>query len=142
VNFRRALRREEPEINFIPLIDVLLVILIFLMVSTTYAKYSELQVNLPSAAGEPSPERPAEMVVGVAADGRYTVDKRPVPFRDPAAFAQELQQVAAGRKDVIVIIYADAGASHQSVVNVLESARLAGLPKVTFAAQSGTAASR
>jgi biopolymer transport protein ExbD len=142
MNFRRAVRREEPEINFIPLIDVLLVILIFLMVSTTYARFSELQVNLPSATGEPGGERIAEMVVGVAADGRYTIDKRAVPYRDPASFSQELQRVAADKKDVIVIIYADAGASHQAVVNVLEAARLAGLPKVTFAAQSGAAASR
>ncbi len=142
MNFRRALRREEPEINFIPLIDVLLVILIFLMVTTTYAKYSELQVKLPSATGEPATDRPAELVVGVGADGRYTVDKRAVPFRDPPSFARELQRLAAGRKDPMVIVYADAGASHQSVVNVLESARLAGLAKVTFAAQSGAAASR
>jgi biopolymer transport protein ExbD len=142
VNFRRALRREDPEINFIPLIDVLLVILIFLMVTTTYAKYSELQVNLPSAAGEPTNDRPAELVVGVAADGRYTIDKRAVAFRDPSAFAQELHRVAGGRKDPTVIIYADAGASHQAVVNVLESARLAGLAKVTFAAQSGAATAR
>jgi biopolymer transport protein ExbD len=142
VNFRRAFRREDPEINFIPLIDVLLVILIFLMVTTTYAKYSELQVNLPSATGEPTADRPAELVVGVSADGRYTVDKRAVAFRDPSGFAQELQRIAAGRTDPIVIIYADAGASHQAVVNVLESARLAGLGRISFAAQSGAAASR
>jgi biopolymer transport protein ExbD len=142
MNFRRALRRDEPEINFIPLIDVLLVILIFLMVTTTYAKYSELQVNLPSATGDPTTEKPVEMVVGVAADGRYTIDKQPVPFRDPSAFAEELQRVAAGRNDAIVVIYADAGATHQAVINVLESARLAGLGRVTFAAQSGTAAAR
>ena len=142
MNFRRGLRREEPEINFIPLIDVLLVILIFLMVSTTYTKYSELQVNLPAVTGEPSSERPVELLVGVAADGRYSIDKRAVPFSSPSSFAQELQRVAAGKKDLIVIIHADAGATHQAVVNVLESARLAGLPKVTFAAQSGAAASR
>jgi biopolymer transport protein ExbD len=142
VNFRRAFRREEPEINFIPLIDVLLVILIFLMVTTTFNRFSELQVNLPAAAGEALPERPAELVVGVGADGRYTVDKRPVAFRDPSGFARELQRIASGRNDPIVVIYADAGASHQAVVNVLESARLAGLAKVTFAAQSGAAAAR
>ena len=142
MNFRRALRREDPEINFIPLIDVLLVILIFLMVTTTYARYSELQVNLPAATGEPTPDRPAELVVGVAADGRYTVDKRAVAFRDPSGFAQELRRIAGSRQDPIVVIYADAGASHQAVVNVLESARLAGLAKVTFAAQSGAASSR
>jgi len=142
MNFRRGVRREEPEINFIPLIDVLLVILIFLMVSTTYAKFTELQVNLPSATGEPLSDRPVEIVVGVAADGRYTVDKRPVAFRDPTAFGQELQRVAAGSKDPIVVIHADAGATHQAVVNVLEAARLGGVARVTFAAQSGAATSR
>lgn len=142
MNFRRALRREDPEINFIPLIDVLLVILIFLMVTTTFTRYSELQVNLPAATGEATPDRPAELVVGVAADGRYTVDKQAVAFRDPSSFALELQRLASGRRDPIVVIYADAGASHQAVVNVLESARLAGLAKVTFAAQSGAASSR
>jgi len=142
MNFRRGVRREEPEINFIPLIDVLLVILIFLMVSTTYAKFTELQVNLPSATGEPLSDRPIEIVVGVAADGRYTVDKRPVAFRDPAGFGQELQRVAAGSKDPIVVIYADAGATHQAVVNVLEAARIGGVARVTFAAQSGAATTR
>jgi len=142
MNFRRGVRREEPEINFIPLIDVLLVILIFLMVSTTYAKFTELQVNLPSATGEPLSERPVEIVVGVGSDGRYTIDKRPVAFRDPAGFGQELQRVAAGGKDPVVVIYADAGATHQAVVNVLEAARLGGVARVTFAAQAGTATSR
>ena len=87
MNFRRALRREEPEINFIPLIDVLLVILIFLMVTTTYAQVQRTAGQPASATGEPTTDRPAELVVGVAADGRYTVDKRAVPFRDPASFA-------------------------------------------------------
>ena len=142
MNFRRALRREEPEINFIPLIDVLLVILIFLMVTTTFARHSELQVNLPSATGEAAADRPAEILVGVGADGRYTVDKQPVAFRNPGSFGQELQRIAAGRKDAIVVIYADAGATHQAVVNVLESARLGGIAKVTFAAQTSGAGSR
>ncbi|MGE0803353.1 MAG: ExbD/TolR family protein [Lautropia sp.] len=142
MNFRRSLRREEPEINFIPLIDLLLVILIFLMVTTTYSRFSELQVNLPSATGEPTPERPAEIVVGVTTDNRYTIDKQPVPFRDPAGLAQNLQRAAAGRREPVVVIFADAGASHQAVVNVLESARLAGLARVTFAAQSSQSAPR
>lgn len=137
MNFRRALRRDEPEINFIPLIDVLLVILIFLMVTTTFSKYSELQVNLPSTSANPAPERPVEIVVGVGPDGRYTIDRRPVAFRDAAGFGQELRRATANRRDPVLVIFADAGASHQSVINVMESARLAGLPKVTFAAQSG-----
>jgi biopolymer transport protein ExbD len=139
MNFRRGIRREEPEINFIPLIDLLLVILIFLMVTTTYSRYSELQVNLPSAAVDQAVERPVEIAVAVSADARYTIDGSPATFRDPGAFGQELTRAAAGRKEPTIVIYADAGASHQAVVNVLEAARLAGLGKVSFATQTGGA---
>ncbi|MGE0311097.1 MAG: ExbD/TolR family protein [Lautropia sp.] len=142
MNFRRHIRREDPEINFIPLIDVLLVILIFLMVTTTFTRYSELQVNLPSANADRTPQRPVEIVIAVAADGRYSVDRKPVAFASPAGFAGELRRIAAGRKDPTVVIVADAGASHQSVVSVMEAARLAGLAKVTFAAQSSAAGAR
>ena len=137
MNFRRGQRREEPEINFIPLIDLLLVILIFLLVTTTYSKFSELQVNLPSVSSDPAVERPAEIAVAIAADGRYTIDGQAAAWRDPAGFAQLLGRSATGRKEPTVVIYADAGASHQSVVNVLEAARLAGLGKVSFATQAG-----
>jgi biopolymer transport protein ExbD len=139
MNFRRGFRREEPEINFIPLIDLLLVILIFLMVTTTYAKFSELQVNLPSAAVDQQAQRPVEIAVAVGADGRYAIDGAGAEFRDAAGFAQLLARAAAGRKEPTVVVYADSGASHQSVVNVLEAARLAGLAKVSFATQSGGA---
>ena len=140
MNFRRGVRREDPEINFIPLIDVLLVILIFLMVTTTFSRYSELKVDLPSANADRTPQRPVEIVIAVAADGRYSVDKRALANTDAAAFAAELRRLAAGKKDPTVVIVADAGASHQSVISVMEAARLAGLPKVTFAAQSSGSA--
>jgi len=139
MNFRRSLRRDEPEINFIPLIDVLLVILIFLMVTTSYVKFSELQVNLPSAALDPVSQRPVEIAVAVGADGRYSIDGAGAEFRDAAGFAQLLARAAADRKEPTLVVYADSGASHQSVINVLEAARLAGLAKVSFATQSGNA---
>lgn len=139
MNFRRGHRREEPEINFIPLIDLLLVVLIFLLVTTSYSKFNELQVNLPSAAVDPAVDRPVEIAIGVGADGRYTIDGAAAAWRDPSSFAQELARTASGRSDPTVVVYADAGASHQSVVNVLEAARLAGLGKVSFATQTGGA---
>lgn len=137
MNFRRGIRRDEPEINFIPLIDLLLVILIFLLVTTTYSRFSELQVNLPSAAVEQSAERPVEIAVSVSSESKYAIDGSPATWRDAAGFAQQLTRAVAGRAEPTVVIYADAGASHQAVVNILEAARLAGLGKVSFATQTG-----
>lgn len=136
MNFRSRLRREEPEMNFIPLIDLLLVILIFLMVTTTYSKFTELKVNLPEAGAISASERPTEILVAVSAAGRYSIDGVETAFGSPSSFAQSLNRVAkAATNDPMLVIYADAAASHQAVVNVLEAARLAGLGKVTFAAQ-------
>jgi biopolymer transport protein ExbD len=140
MNFRRGVRRDEPEINFIPLIDLLLVILIFLLVTTTYSRFSALQVNLPSASADPAVERPLEIIITVSAQGQYAIDGEITPFRDPTQFAQTLGRVAAaGRGEPTVVIRADAGASHQAVIHVLEAARLAGLGKVSFATQTAGA---
>ena len=129
-------RIEEPEINLIPFIDVLLVVLIFLMLSTTYSRFTELQINLPAADAEKLRERPAEVLVAVAADGRYAVNRKPVDGRSVELLTTELSAAAAGRADTVVIISADALAAHQAVVNVLDAARRAGLSRLTFAAQS------
>jgi len=80
MNFRRGKQREEPEINLVPMIDVMLVILIFLMITTTYSKYTELQINLPTADAEKQPERPNEITVVVNAQGQYTINRAPVAF--------------------------------------------------------------
>jgi biopolymer transport protein ExbD len=133
---------ETPEINLIPFIDVLLVVLIFLVLSTTYSRFTELQINLPSANAEQLRERPAEVLVAVAADGRYSINAKPVDGRSVELLTTELQAAAAGRADAVVIISADATAAHQSVVNVLDAARRAGLPRLTFAAQTDSAAAR
>jgi len=136
MNFRRH-RHEEPEINLIPFIDVLLVILIFLMLSTTYSRFTELQLTLPSANAEAMRERPAQIVVAIAADGRTLLDRREVDGRSVERLTAELTAAAAGRNDAVLIISADALSSHQSVINVLDAARRAGLARLTFAAQSG-----
>ena len=142
MNFRRHRHPEEPEINLIPFIDVLLVILIFLMLSTTYARFNELQLTLPAADAEKLRERPAQIVVAVAADGRTLIDRRPVDGRSVDRLAAELRDAAAGRGEVVVIVAADATTPHQAVINVLDAARRAGLARVTFAAQSGQARAR
>ncbi len=141
MNFRKP-RPEDPEINLIPFIDVLLVILIFLMLSTTYSKFTELQVALPVANADAPRDRPAEIIVAVAADGRYTVDHQAVDGRNVELLVAALRAAAEQRKDPTVIISADATSTHQSVVNVLDAARRVGLNRLTFAAQvpaAGTA---
>ena len=134
MRFRRR-HDEEPEINLIPLIDVMLIVLIFLAVSTTYSRFTELQIELPRADATKPQTRPNEIQIAITADGRYAVDRQIVPFAEPSAFAQQLVKAAEGRNNPVVVINADAQAPHQSVIGVMEAARIAGLPRIAFAAQ-------
>jgi len=137
MNFRLGAHGEEPEINLIPLIDVLLVILIFLMVTTTYSRYAELQINLPTAEANKPEERPNQINVAVDGQGKYVINKSTVPFRTPESFADELKRAAGGNADPVIIINADAAATHQSVINIMEAARIAGFSRITFTTQAG-----
>lgn len=143
MNFRKGKGREDPEINLIPFIDVLLVILIFLMVTTSYSKFTELQINLPTADAEKALEKPVELNVGINAQGEYMIDNARVSYRNPGGLAEDLKNAVSAKgdskKEPVVIIAADGLTPHQSVINVLEAARLAGYVKVTFAAQSSRA---
>jgi biopolymer transport protein ExbD len=139
MNFRTR-SREEPEINLIPFIDVLLVVLIFLMLSTTYSKFTELQLRLPVADADAQRDYPREVVVGVSSDGRYTVNKQAVVGRGADVLSMALTDAAKAGKESVVIVSADAMAPHQSVITVLEAARRSGLNQVTFAAQSSAQA--
>jgi biopolymer transport protein ExbD len=141
MNFRPR-QRDEPEINLIPFIDVLLVVLIFLMLSTTYSKFTELQLKLPVADADAQRDYPKEVIVGIAADGRYTINRNPITGRSVDAVARALGDAAKAGKDSVVIISADGAAPHQSVITVLESARRAGLNQITFAAQSSLTGAR
>ncbi len=134
MNFRHR-QREEPEINLIPFIDVLLVVLIFLMLSTTYSKFTELQLKLPVADAETQRDYPKEVLVTVTSDGRYTVNKTAVYGNGVDTLSASLKNAAQAGKDTVVIISADASAAHQSVVSVMEAARRAGLTQITFATQ-------
>ena len=136
MNFQRGEEKEPLEINLVPMIDVMLVILIFLMVSTTYSKYTELQLSLPSAQAERQPERPNEVTVLVNAQGQYVVNKVPVPFKGVEQLADELRRASGALKEPIVVITADAAATHQSVIRVMEASRLAGLSQITFTTQA------
>lgn len=134
MNFRPG-NRDEPEINLIPFIDVLLVVLIFLMLTTTYSKFTELQVNLPVADAEQQRTNPKEVVVAVGSDGRYAINREVLEGAGVDTLTNALARAAQDSKDVVVIISADAAATHQSVINVMDAARRAGLVQVTFATQ-------
>jgi biopolymer transport protein ExbD len=135
MNFRRGRTREEPEINLIPMIDVLLVILIFLMITTTYSKFSGLDINLPTADAQQPQEQPNEVNVVVTATGEVMVNKSPVGSRDVSAIGAALSRAAATAKDPVVIINADAKATHQSVIDVMQASQQAGLTHISFATQ-------
>jgi biopolymer transport protein ExbD len=141
MNFRKP-RPEDPEINLIPFIDVLLVVLIFLMLSTTYSKFTEMQLRLPVADVEAQRDYPKEVIVAVSADGRYSVNKSVLPDRSVETVAAALAAASGGARDNVVIISADASAAHQSVITVMEAARRAGLMQITFATQSAAQAGR
>jgi len=132
--------REEPEINLIPFIDVLLVVLIFLMLTTTYSKFTEMQLRLPVADAQAQRDYPKEVIVAVSSDGRYMVNKVAVEGRSVDAVAGALNDAARAGRDSVVIIGADAATPHQSVITVMEAARRSGLSQITFATQSSAQA--
>jgi biopolymer transport protein ExbD len=136
MNFQRGRSREDPEMNLVPLIDVLMVILIFLMVTTTYAKFAELQINLPEASGEPNIEKPAVINVAVDAAGRYVINDTGTNYASPESFADALKRASGGAKEPVININADAAATHQSVINIMEAARIAGYTHITFTTQA------
>jgi len=135
VNFQRGRVREEPEINLIPMIDVLLVILIFLMITTTYSKFAGLEINLPTADAQPPKEQPAEINVVVTASGDVLVNKVPVTGRNVDSIGIALKRAAGEGREPVVIINADAKATHQSVIDVMQAAQQSGLSHISFATQ-------
>ena len=136
MNFQRGRGHDEPEINLIPLIDVLLVIIIFLMLTTTYAKFSGLEINLPTADASKQSEQPNEVNVAVTASGQILINKAPLPVVDVKAIAEAMRRAAGDRKEPLIVINADAKATHQSVVDIMQAAQTAGYPHISFATQS------
>jgi len=136
MNFQRRRNREEPEINLIPMIDVLLVILIFLMVTTSYAKYSKLQIDLPQASGEPVTTQDKPINVAVDASEHYAINNNGVNYTGIDSLVASLQEAAGDQMDPTIVINADSKAPHQSVINVMEAARRAGFGRITFTTQS------
>ena len=138
MNFQRGRQKEEPEINLVPMIDVLLVILIFLVVTTTYSKFAELEITLPEASTEEvdkNIERPQAIDITVNAMGEYTINLTPVKSTSIEYLRDSLRDAAKDQQDPLIIINADAKAAYQSVITVMEAARLAGYNKITFVSE-------
>lgn len=141
MNFRPG-TRDEPEINLIPFIDILLVVLIFLMLTTTYSKFTELKVNLPVAEAEAQRQNPREVIVAVGSDGRYAINQTVLDGVSVEQLTRALAAAAQDSREMVVVISADATATHQSVINVMDAARRAGLVQITFATQQPSAGRR
>ena len=132
MNFKRKSSLEDPEINFIPLIDVLLVIIIFLVVSTTFSKFSELKINLPIAEANQSKDKDDSINIIITEDWQYSINERIIESVSLEKLVKELKAESKGKTDIPVIINADAMTTHQSVVDVMEASRLVGLNRITF----------
>ena len=135
MKFARSFK-DDPDINLIPMIDVLLVIIIFLMLTTTYAKFSGLEINLPTADSSKQADQPNEVSVAVTAAGQVLVNKAPLTTTDVASISEALRRAAGNGKDPVIVINADAKATHQSVVDIMQAAQAAGYPHISFATQS------
>ncbi len=134
MNFKKNRGTPEPEINLIPFIDVLLVVVIFLMLTTSWSRLTEINLTLPTAAAQKQTERLHQIILSVTAQGQYAINKSPIAGSSVSALTAVLTPLAS--KQVTLVISADAMASHQSVVNAMEAARRSGLSQITFATQS------
>ena len=138
MNFQRGRRQEEPEINLIPLIDIMLVLIIFLVLTTTFSKVSGLEINLPTGEAQPAETMPDEIDLAVSATGDILVNRQPVGGKGIEAIAAALGRAvpAGGDQPPVVVINADAKAAHQSVINAMQAAQRVGLSRITFAVQA------
>ena len=138
MNFRQRREGDEPDINLIPMIDVLLVVLIFLMVSTTYVKRTALKVDLPQGSAGQSQQTVTERIITIriSADGQYALNDKQDPLNE-ASLRVQLQSLAAAQGASAqdkprVSIEADAATSHQAVVTAMDAAAAAGLSRVSI----------
>lgn len=137
MNFNRR-HGEEPEINLIPLIDVLLVVIIFLILTTTYTRFAGLEITLPTADVEENAaeSRTNQVNVGIDANGQVIVNDQKLSQADPAFIAEALTHAAGDRKDPMIVIDAHHSATHQRVIDVMQAAQSSGYPRILFTVQA------
>lgn len=132
----RRQRDDNVEINLISLIDVLLFLVIFFMVSTTFVERAELAINLPKATAEAPTLETNKVEIAIDATGRYFINGSALINTQLATLKQALSQVVRDLREPVVIINADAKSSHQSVITALDAARQLGLMRITFAIET------
>jgi biopolymer transport protein ExbD len=134
MNFRQPQEDDEPEINLIPLIDVLLMTMIFLIVTTSFSKESRLQVQLPEAAAQAQPDRPS-LRITIDPRGQYYINNQQLLNNSAETLRGVVAREVGADKDRLIVIHADAKSPHESVVRVMDVARRLGLTQITFATQ-------
>ena len=135
----RPQRRDSPELNLTPLIDVVFLLLIFFMVSTTFDKESRIRVELPEAATKDEKSDDSKVLdIVVDAKGRYYVNQKEVINTEIKTLKRAIEKMAGERRDLPVIITADAQATHQAVIKVMDAASQLGFVNMTFAAKQPT----
>lgn len=142
MNFRaRSSSSEEPDLNFIPLIDVLLMTLIFLVVTTSFSKEAQLRIKLPEATADAKLEANS-VKIAIDAKGQYFVNNAQLLNSSTEVLRRALQQAAGNNKDPLVVLYADAKTPHEAVVRAMDAARRLGFTHLSFATQPADAAKR
>ena len=134
----RPRRREEPELNLVPMIDVVLVLLIFFMIATSLRHEALLEIRLPEASGQPMPSTVAQLEVSITADGRYAVNGQTLDSSDPAALKAQLLAATGGRI-LPLTISADGRTPHQAVATALNVAAQLGLQQLSIATITASA---
>ncbi|HEX5339335.1 MAG TPA: biopolymer transporter ExbD [Gammaproteobacteria bacterium] len=121
---------EDPELNLISLVDVVLMLLVFFMMSTQFIQNTSLHVQLPTASARPSPQRITGIDVTVDEQGHYFVNQKPVPGTSPNAVRDALLAAAGERRDIPIVLRADARSTHQAVVTVMDVAGALGFTQL------------
>jgi len=134
MNFQSQ-RRDEVELNITPLIDVVFLLLIFFMVSTTFERESEINITLPEASKDITEAKPDAIRIAIDTESRIYINDRALINSQLTTIKQGLSDALKNLQDAPVIISADAGTSHQMVVKVMDAARQLGLVRITFATQ-------
>jgi len=124
---------EEPDVNLTPLIDVVFLLLIFFMVSTTFDKESELSIELPNAEGEVLEREILQVEISIDAKGNYAINNERIINSQINTLKAAISKVAGDKRDIPMIISADGRASHQAVVAAMDAARQLGFSRLTFA---------